>query len=94
MSYLSRLECSQCGAAYDYDEVQTYCLACQAPLLSVYDWSKIRRRVDRDEFRRRQRGMWRWGELQRRLTGEHPFGNLRGEHAIGRGEDASLLSPG
>lgn len=63
MSYLHHLECSQCGAVYDREQIQTYCVACQAPLLSVYDWDQIRRMVDRDEFRRRQPGMWRWREL-------------------------------
>lgn len=63
MSYLIHLVCSQCGEAYDPTEIQTYCLDCQAPLMAQYDLDSARRELDRDFFRRRPRGMWRWHEL-------------------------------
>ncbi len=63
MSYLIYLECSGCGTHYDTDRVQTFCPDCQSPLIAHYDLPTARERLDRDEFRRRRPGMWRWKEL-------------------------------
>ncbi len=62
-SYLTRLVCSSCGQEFNTGQVHTYCLACQAPLLAVYDLASARQSLDRDEFRLRQACMWRWREL-------------------------------
>ncbi len=62
-SYLTHLVCSRCGRQYGVDQVQTYCLDCQAPLLAVYDLAAARQTLDRDEFHQRSAGMWRWHEL-------------------------------
>lgn len=62
-SYLVELFCSDCGKIYPADQVNTFCTDCQAPLLSRYDLAAVRRHVERDEIRRRRRGMWRWHEL-------------------------------
>ena len=63
MSYLTHLECSECGEHFDADIVQTYCPACTAPLLVRYDLDGIRKSVRREDVARRPRGMWRWHEL-------------------------------
>ena len=63
MSYLLHLCCTRCDHVFDAAQVQSYCHNCQAPLLAVYDLDHLRQRVDRDEFRRRPPGMWRWQEL-------------------------------
>jgi threonine synthase len=63
MSYLINLVCSACGRSYDPHKIQTYCQDCQAPLLAEYDLKTAKSKLDRDEFRRRPRGMWRWHEL-------------------------------
>ena len=63
MSYLSDLECSHCGAHYDAGHAQTFCPKCHSPLLARYDLTSAREYLDRDAFRHRPRGMWRWGEL-------------------------------
>jgi len=63
MSYLSHLECSICGDSFDADKVQTICNNCDAPLLSRYDFDKVRVEIDRDEFRSRIPGLWRWREM-------------------------------
>ena len=39
------------------------CPGCQAPLLARYDLVAARRELDRNLFRRRHPGMWRWSEL-------------------------------
>ena len=63
MSYLHHLECSSCGRSFDPRQIQTFCPDCQAPLLARYDLEAARKKLDRDEFRRRPAGMWRWEEL-------------------------------
>jgi threonine synthase len=63
MTYLIELQCSECGKLFDPGVIQTYCQDCQAPLLARYDLEKASRNLDRDVFRVRPRGMWRWHEL-------------------------------
>lgn len=63
MSYLNRLECPVCGQTFNSCLVQTFCRSCQSPLLAVYDLASVREKVDRDAFRYRTPGMWRWREL-------------------------------
>ncbi len=63
MSYLADLRCYDCGRSYDTTRVQTFCPDCQAPLIVEYDLAAARGVLDRDEFRQRHRGMWRWREV-------------------------------
>lgn len=63
ISFITKLECSGCGEIYSSDEIRTYCPACQSPLVARYDLEAIRSSVERDGFRLRQGGMWRWHEL-------------------------------
>lgn len=63
MSYITYLECYSCGNHFDSEKVQTFCPDCQSPLLARYDLDAVREKVDRNEFRHRPRGMWRWQEL-------------------------------
>jgi threonine synthase len=62
-SFLSALECSGCGAVFAPDRIHTFCPECQSPLLARYDLHAARRKLDRDSFRFRRIGMWRWYEL-------------------------------
>ena len=63
MSYLLDLQCANCDTSYPADVVQTYCQACNSPLLPRYDLATARRQLHREEFKRRPKGMWRWHEL-------------------------------
>jgi threonine synthase len=63
LSYITHLECSDCGKEYSYNELHTFCPNCQSPLLTVYDLKRVRQEVDREEISRRSKGMWRWSEL-------------------------------
>jgi threonine synthase len=63
MSYLTHLQCHGCENHFDSEKIQTFCPNCQAPLLARYDLEVARKILDRDEFRYRPRGMWRWREL-------------------------------
>lgn len=84
LSFLSYLECSGCGKQYSHNELHTFCLSCQSPLLSFYDLENGRQRVDRDEISRRKKGMWRWHELL-------PVQNEENQIFLGEG-DTPLLS--
>ena len=85
-SYLSYLECSGCGEQYSPHEIHTFCPICQSPLLSIYDLSEARLKVDRDEITRRKKGMWRWGELL-------PVFNEENQIFLGEGDTALLFLP-
>ena len=63
MSYLTNLHCSECKKTYKSSKIQTFCLDCNAPLIVNYDLASAMRTLDRDEFRSRPSGMWRWREL-------------------------------
>lgn len=84
MSFFTHLECSECGLYFDKDKVQTFCTQCQAPLLARYDLEATRALLDRDAFRLRPTGMWRWREV---LPVFHPENML----TLGEG-DTPLLS--
>ena len=62
-SFLTHLECSQCGASFDAQRLQTFCPDCQTPLLARYDLMSVAKQLKREQFQTRQRGMWRWHEL-------------------------------
>lgn len=84
MSYLKELQCSSCGNLFNPRRLQTYCTSCQAPLVANYDLDAARAHLDRDEFRRRPAGMWRWHELL-------PVYDTANQVTLGEG-DAPLLT--
>lgn len=86
MTYLTELECSECGKLFDPGTVQTYCQDCQAPLLARYDLEKASRSLDRDAFRVRPRGMWRWHELL-------PVHEEENRISLGEGDTPLMLLP-
>ena len=63
MSFLSHLECPECGRNHTADELHTVCPVCGSPLLARYDLSQAKIRLDRDRFQIRPNTMWRWREL-------------------------------
>lgn len=83
MSYLSHLECYLCKKRFDPSQVQTYCPKCEAPLLAHYDLDTARVVLDREVFRTRSAGMWRWHELL-------PVQNRENQIFLGEG-DTPLL---
>ena len=84
MNYLRQLVCSQCNDIFDPQIIQTYCHGCQAPLLASYDLEAARSVLDRDAYRQRKKGMWRWHELL-------PVYQDRNRVSLGEG-DTPLLS--
>jgi len=61
-NYLTHLVCSECGTKVDAHQIQTYCQACQAPYVAVYDLTRAAERLDRDRLEVLP-GMWRWFPL-------------------------------
>jgi threonine synthase len=63
VSYLSHLECSECGQTYSAHELHNLCRQCGAPLWARYDLVSARRGLDRDRLAARPASLWRWHEL-------------------------------
>ncbi len=63
MSYLQHLECSKCGKKYQADKPQTFCKKCNAPLIAVYDYEKIKEVFSKDALKGRRADMWRYSEF-------------------------------
>lgn len=85
-SYLSKLECPECGQFFDPDELQTFCLPCNSPLLARYDLAAIKRQVSLGEITLRLKGLWRWAEL---LPVRNPAFRL----TLGEGDTPLLAAP-
>ncbi|MCH3965142.1 MAG: threonine synthase [Clostridium sp.] len=62
MTYLKYLECSKCGKIYSADQPQNLC-RCNGPLLAQYDLDKIRKNINKDVFKTRRKGIFRFREL-------------------------------
>ena len=82
-SFFVELECSGCGVIYSFDDVHTFCPECQSPLLARYDLKSVREHFDRDIFKDRPGGMWRWHELL-------PVKNPKNTVFLGEGDTALL----
>lgn len=62
-SYLTHLECSNCGQTEDAGRLQTICPACGRVLFARYDLEAIRREVPREALAGRPTSMWRYREV-------------------------------
>ena len=85
-SYLSHLECPECGKIFNADQLQTYCLDCRSPLYARYDLLAVRSSIKKTAFSRRSRGLWRWAEL---LPVRDPANRL----TLGEGDTPLLFTP-
>ncbi len=63
MSFLTHLECGQCGKHHDAGRLWNLCADCGRPLLARYDIDAARRAVGRDLITSRERSVWRFPEL-------------------------------
>lgn len=82
-SHLTAIVCSTCGRTFSIVEIHTFCPDCQSTLIAKYDLESIRKETDRDEIRRRPKGMWRWHEIL-------PVQNIKNIVSLGEG-DTPLL---
>ena len=62
-SYLSHLECTQCGKTCPCDRLIKVSPCCGKVLFARYDLAKMRKEVDRDALASRPPNMWRYSEL-------------------------------
>jgi threonine synthase len=61
-SFLTHLECPNCGLTYDADELANLCV-CGSPLLARYDLAAVGRAVNPDVLSDRSADLWRYREL-------------------------------
>lgn len=61
-TYLTHLECADCGTAHDAAVEQHRCRACGGILLARYDLATLGRDLRPADLRGRPPGLWRWAE--------------------------------
>jgi threonine synthase len=61
-SYLSHLECAQCGRTYSAHALRNTC-DCGGVLLCRYELGAVAQRLQKAELAQRPPGLWRYGEL-------------------------------
>src|SRR3569833_352411 len=61
-SFVTHLECTRCGKAYDHRVLQTLCSDCSRPLYARYDLDGVRKAVRKEELRGREASLWRYRE--------------------------------
>ncbi|MFW5945791.1 MAG: threonine synthase [Candidatus Natronoplasma sp.] len=96
MSFLTHLECTECGKKFSAEKVQTICEECEAPLFARYDLERINDSLDKKDLRSRYPSMWRYREflpvkkdenivsLGEGFTPIHQLGNLGKEIGLSR----------
>ena len=63
VSFLSNLECGNCGTRHEADRLQNLCAKCAKPLLARYDLERAKERVTRATFERGEDTLWRFRDL-------------------------------
>ena len=62
-SFLTHLQCSNCGQEADADRLQSVCPACGRVLFARYDLDGVRQALPREALRDREPTLWRYHEL-------------------------------
>lgn len=62
-SFVSHLECFQCGDWFNPSRIHTYCQNCNQPLLVKYNLNEIKSALTPRAFTNRVHSLWRYGEL-------------------------------
>ena len=78
-SYLTHLECTNCGATHSADQLIRLCTECGKVLYARYDLDAARRETDRDSLEGRRSDMWRYFEMMPVLD-EHEHRQPRRGH--------------
>src|SRR3954467_9609406 len=61
--FLTHLECTNCGATYDWKELQNLCTKCQKPLFPVYDLEAVGKKLKKEDLAAREKSLWRFREV-------------------------------
>jgi len=62
-SFLTHLECPECGQHFPADILQTICNSCNSPIFASYNLEAVKKVLTREAVSARPRGVWRWSEL-------------------------------
>jgi threonine synthase len=62
-SFLSHLECTDCGKTYEASQIHTTCPACGKVLFARYDLDAARKVMTREAVAARPPTIWRWAEI-------------------------------
>jgi threonine synthase len=84
VSFLTHLECSNCGKTEEADRLQTVCAACGRVLFARYDLEAARKALPREKLGERPYTMWRYAEV---MPVQRP------EHVVTLGEGMTPLLP-
>ena len=63
MTFVTHLECANCGQRFDSGRLHNLCTACQRPLWVRYDLAKVKKHFPRTELMGRPPTIWRYWEL-------------------------------
>lgn len=85
-SYLARLECTACGAAFATDALHGTCPSCGKVLMARYDIDALRAAMPVPAFADRPWDLWRYRELL-------PVGDARFAQSLGEGATPLLAAP-
>jgi threonine synthase len=83
-SFLSHLECTNCGLRHAAEQLQTVCTSCGKVLFARYDLDALKAAVTPGAFATRRWDMWRYAEL---LPVQHE------RHVVSLGEGLTPLVP-
>jgi threonine synthase len=62
-SYLTHLECSECGNIFSFHERHSTCPECNSPLVARYGLCQVSESLSTKTIQQRNRGIWRWQEF-------------------------------
>ncbi len=86
-SYLSHLDCTNCGKQHSAGVLQTTCDACGKVLYARYDLEAVKRELTPETITAREPSMWRWFELM-------PIRDETNVVTLGEGGTPLLPAPG
>jgi threonine synthase len=61
--FLTHLECTNCGATYDWKELHNLCAKCQKPLFPRYDLEAVGKKLKKNALAGREKSLWRFREV-------------------------------
>ncbi|MEO5722105.1 MAG: threonine synthase, partial [Chthoniobacterales bacterium] len=61
--FLTHLECTMCGAHYEWQALQNLCPKCQKPLFPRYDLEAAGQTLTREALVTREKSLWRYREV-------------------------------
>src|SRR3954466_2768613 len=61
--FLTHLECTNCGATYDWKELHNLCAKCQKPLFPMYDLEAVGKKLKKEDLAAREKSLWRFREV-------------------------------